>query len=236
MQKHNISLLLNLLSRSAHVGHCVTQPTKTRQQAAARLCRITFKPKYLGGSCERHFVYAHVRRYRRSRRWPESWHNIDDSRRKAGLSKQYERKQALVGDDCRAKQNHGRCGGIRTQPNLLTCGESRGTSKKERERRQQTDSLPKEKRPERGRQRKQRTRLRFVEMIITLLLFDGLEMWRQLQTVKTACLIYNEKDNTLMVVIKDMNWLLSLCWDVIMTVNSSEIQSISGVGSIATKI
>lgn len=110
MQKHNISLLLNLLSRSAHVGHCVTQPTKTRQQAAVGLCCIIWKPKYLGGSCERHFVYAHVRRYRRSRRWPESWHNIDDTRRKAGLSKQYERKQALVGDDRRAKQNHGRCG------------------------------------------------------------------------------------------------------------------------------
>lgn len=31
MQKHNISLLADLLSRSAHVGHCVTQPTKTGQ-------------------------------------------------------------------------------------------------------------------------------------------------------------------------------------------------------------
>lgn len=40
MQKHNISLLLNLLSRSAHVGHCVTQHTKTSRQAAAGLCCI----------------------------------------------------------------------------------------------------------------------------------------------------------------------------------------------------
>lgn len=155
MQKHNISPLPNLLSRSAHVGHCVTQPTKIGQQAAACLRCIIEKPKYLGGSCERHFVYAHVPRYCRSRRWPEPWHNIDDSWRKAGLSKQCERKQALVGDDRRAKQNHGRCGGIRTQPNLLTCGESRGTSKK------------------REGQKKQRIGLRFVEMIIALLPLDG---------------------------------------------------------------
>lgn len=173
MQKHNISLLLNPLSRSAHVGHCVTQHTKTGPAGSCWPALHYIRPKYLGGSCERHFVYAHVRRYHRSRRWPESWHNIDDSRRKAGLSKQYERKQALAGDGRRAKQNHGRCGGIRTQPNLLTCGERRNIKKG---RRQQTDSLPKEERRERGRERKQRTRPRFVETIIALLLLDGLEM------------------------------------------------------------
>lgn len=44
--------------------------------------------KYLGWSSEGHFVYAHVRSNRCSRRWPESWQNIDDSRWKPGLSKQ----------------------------------------------------------------------------------------------------------------------------------------------------
>lgn len=154
MQKHRVSLLPYLLSRSAHVGHCVTQLTKTDQQLSAGLHSITFKPKYLSGSCERHFVYAHVRRYCRSRRWPKPWHNIDDSRRKAGLSKQYERKQALV--DGGAKQNHRQCGGIRTQPKPSDMqGEQRNIKKKTK---------------------KQRTGLRLVERIIILLLLDRLEM------------------------------------------------------------
>lgn len=54
------------------------------------------REKYLGWSCESHFVYAHVWSNCSSCCWPESWQNIDDSRWKAGLSKQYERKQALA--------------------------------------------------------------------------------------------------------------------------------------------
>lgn len=57
---------------------------------------VDLRDKYLGRSCERHFVYAHVRSDRCSRRWPVSWQNIDDSRWKPGLSKQCERKRALL--------------------------------------------------------------------------------------------------------------------------------------------
>lgn len=69
---------------------------KTKWYTGFYLSHFTRSTKYLGRSCEGHFVYAHVRSNRSSCRWPKSWQNIDDSRWKPGLSKQYERKQALA--------------------------------------------------------------------------------------------------------------------------------------------
>lgn len=55
-----------------------------------------FRVKYLGRSCECYFVNAHVQSDCSPRCWTVSRQNIDDSRWKPSLSKQYRRKQSLV--------------------------------------------------------------------------------------------------------------------------------------------
>lgn len=98
---------------SAHVGHCVTCSPWQKQAAAADLTNT-----YLGWSRESHFVYAHVRSNRSSCCWSISWQNIDDSRWKPGLSKQYDRKQALAEMTAEPSKTAGGVGGIQTRPNL----------------------------------------------------------------------------------------------------------------------
>lgn len=171
MQKHNISLLLDLLSRSAHVGHCVTQPTKTRQQAAAGLRCIMLKPKVpqwilwtplcLCPCATLSPLPPLARILAQYWRLPEESRPVKTIWEETSFSWRRLRSQAKP----QAVQGNP----DPTQPPDMW-REQRNIKK---ERRQQTDSLPKETRPERGRQRKQRAGLRFVEMIITLLLFDG---------------------------------------------------------------
>lgn len=110
--------------------------TKASRKAAADL-RCIIRKKYLGRSCERHFVYAHVRRYRGSCRWPESWQNIDDSRWKAGLSKQYERKQALVEMTTEPSKTTGGAG--ESGPNPTSWHAESGGNIKKKEKEKATD-------------------------------------------------------------------------------------------------
>lgn len=87
-----------------------------------------FRHKYLGRSRECHFVYAHVRSDRSPRRWTVSRQNIDDSRWKPSLSKQYRRKQSLAEITTEPSKT---AGGIRTQPKIPPSREQRKHQKDE---------------------------------------------------------------------------------------------------------
>lgn len=92
---------------------------------------IWTRGKYLGGSCEGHFVYAHVRSDCGSRRWPESWQNIDDSWWKPGLSKQYERKQALAEMTTEPSKTTGGVGESEPNPTSLPAENGENIKKEE---------------------------------------------------------------------------------------------------------
>lgn len=114
MRRHAASVSLRLHYRKQ-------QPLITQPALMSCTCRLLCnmlttataadrKDKYLGGSRECHFVYAHVRGDGSPRRWTVSWQNIDDSRWKPSLSKQHRRKQSLAEITTEPSKTAKRCG------------------------------------------------------------------------------------------------------------------------------
>lgn len=82
---------------------CYRQMKRTPYSKEIFLAGIFFF-NHLSWSCESNFVYAHVKGYSSPCSWPISWQNVDNSRWKPSLSKQYQRKQGL---EKSAKPNQG---------------------------------------------------------------------------------------------------------------------------------
>lgn len=102
MRRHaaSVSVRLHYRKRQPHITLSALMPCTSlchmQTTATAADINLFFRDKYLGRSRECHFVYAHVRSNRSPRRWTVSRQNIDDSRWKPSLSKQYRRKQSLA--------------------------------------------------------------------------------------------------------------------------------------------
>lgn len=102
MRRHaaSVSVRLHYRKRQPHITLSALMPCTSlchmQTTATAADINLFFREKYLGRSRECHFVYAHVRSNRSPRRWTVSRQNIDDSRWKPSLSKQYRRKQSLA--------------------------------------------------------------------------------------------------------------------------------------------
>lgn len=107
-----------------------TRWSPRRSLATAADISPVLRDEYLGRSRECHFVYAHVQSDRGPRRWTVSRQNIDDSRRKPGLSKQYKRKQSLAEITTEPSKTAGGVGGSGPNPSTLPA-ENRGNNKKD---------------------------------------------------------------------------------------------------------
>lgn len=118
-------LLITPLFR-AHVGHFFRSLT-----TAAMNPPPVWRDEYLGRSRECHLVYAHVHSDRSPRRWTVSRQNIDDSRWKPGLSKQYKRKQSLAEITTEPSKTAGGVGESGPNPAALP-GQNRGNKKKKK--------------------------------------------------------------------------------------------------------